>query len=216
MNTREAAVLGHVPVGARQDQTPVGPPRAGRPDLRPVEHPLVAVAHRGGLRAGDVGSACRLGQELHPDLVAAEDGGEVLRLLLLGSVVEEQGRARLQRRNLEARPGTRSGQISSLRACWCAGVRPWPPYSVGKQIPANPASNSRRCRSRWCATSASSSSSVWRPCDIAIASPGRAARGMLSAQPGAQPAAEVLDRFDALPQARASSLFSNMVVSRWR
>ena len=35
----EAAVLGHVPVGAGQAQAPVGPPRAGGPDLRAVERP---------------------------------------------------------------------------------------------------------------------------------------------------------------------------------
>ena len=48
MNTDEAAVLRHVPVGAGQAQAPVGPPRAGGPDLRAVEDPLVAVAHGGG------------------------------------------------------------------------------------------------------------------------------------------------------------------------
>ena len=66
----EAAVLGHVPVGAEQAQAVVGEPRAGRPDLRAVDDPLVAVAHRGGERGGDVGTTARLGEELHPDLLA--------------------------------------------------------------------------------------------------------------------------------------------------
>ena len=97
----EAAVLRHVPVGAGQAQAPVRPPGAGGPDLRPVEHPLVAVADGRGQRAGDVGAAARLGEELHPDLLALEDGGEVALLLLLGAEVEQDGRARREGRRLE-------------------------------------------------------------------------------------------------------------------
>ena len=90
---REAAVLRHVPVGAGEAQPPVGPPGTGGPHLGAVEDPLVPVPHGGGERAGDVGAAARLGEELHPQLLALEDGGDVALLLLLGAEVE-QDRAR--------------------------------------------------------------------------------------------------------------------------
>ena len=107
----EAAVLRHVPVGAGQAQAPVGPPRAGGPDLRAVQHPLVAVAHGGGERAGDVGAAARLGEELHPDLLALEDGGDVRALLLLGAEVEQHRQARRERRRLEPRRVLVAGEL---------------------------------------------------------------------------------------------------------
>ena len=50
----ETAVLRHVPVGARQTQPPVGPPRTRRPHLGAVHHPFVAVAGRRRERAGDI------------------------------------------------------------------------------------------------------------------------------------------------------------------
>ena len=52
-------------------------------------------------RAGDVGAAARLGQELHPELLALEDRREVAQLLLLGAELEEHRRARRERRRLE-------------------------------------------------------------------------------------------------------------------
>ena len=105
MNTVRPAVLRHVPVGAGQAQAPVGPPRAGGPHLRAVEDPLVAVAHRGGEAPGDVGAAARLGEELHPELLALEDGGDVALLLLLGAELQQHGRARREGR----RPGSDVG-----------------------------------------------------------------------------------------------------------
>ncbi len=108
---REAAVLRHVPVRPGQAQAPVGPPRAGGPDLRAVEHPLVAVADGGGQRAGHVRAAARLGQELHPDLLALEDGGEVAQLLLLGAELEQDGGARRERRRLEPGRVLVAGQL---------------------------------------------------------------------------------------------------------
>ena len=98
---RQAAVLRHVPVRARQAEPPVGPPRAGRPHLRPVEHPLLAVPNGGRQGAGDVRAAARLGEELHPDLLTAEHGREVPALLLLGPEVQQHGGARRERRRLQ-------------------------------------------------------------------------------------------------------------------
>ena len=158
----------------------------------------------------------RLRQELHPDLVAAEDGREVLALLLLGAEVEEHGGARLQRGHLEARRDTRSRQISSLNACWCAAVRPWPPYSSGKQMPANPPSNSVRCRSRWC-------------CDlrelllVGVPAPRHEhagarslGRGMLSGSHARSRRAELLDRLDVRVRHGRPPSPPTIAVSRWR
>ncbi len=85
----EAPVLRHVPVGPGEAEPPVRPPGAGRPDLRAVEHPLVAVAYGGGLGAGDVRSAAGLREELHPELLAPQDRREVPELLLLGPELED-------------------------------------------------------------------------------------------------------------------------------
>ncbi len=97
----EAAVFGHVPVGASEAQAPVGPPRACRPYLGPVQHPLVPVAHGGGERARDVRTPARLGEELHPQFIPAQDGRNVLPLLLLGAELEQHGGARRERRDLD-------------------------------------------------------------------------------------------------------------------
>ena len=135
---RQAAVLRHVPVGAGQAQAPVGPPGAGGPDLGAVEHPLVAVAHRRGEGAGDVGAAARLGEELHPELLALAGSPACGP----ASAPRCRTRAAPRRTATSSGPGrgtgTRSRRISSLNARWWAGVSPWPPYSFGKQMPAKP------------------------------------------------------------------------------
>ena len=43
-------------------------------------------------RAGHVRAAARLGEELHPQLVTAQDGRDVTQLLLLGAVLEDHRR----------------------------------------------------------------------------------------------------------------------------
>ena len=52
--------------------------------------------------AGDVGAATRLGQQLHPQLLALEDRREVAELLFLGAELEEHRGARRERRRLDA------------------------------------------------------------------------------------------------------------------
>ena len=64
---------------------------AAGPDLRAVDDVLVAVAHRSGRQAGQVGAGVGLGEQLAPDLLAAEDLGKVP-LVLLGCSGEEDGR----------------------------------------------------------------------------------------------------------------------------
>ena len=86
----EPAVLRRVPVGARQAQPVVGLRRARAPHLRAVEDVAVAVAREPRERAGHVGSATGLGQELHPLLVAAQHAREVAQLQHLGAVVEQR------------------------------------------------------------------------------------------------------------------------------
>ena len=89
----EPLVLGHVPVGARQQQAPFGLVRAGRPHLLAVDHPLVAlpVGPRHGAR--HVRAAARLAEELAPGVLAGEDAQQELLLMQVGAV-REDGRGR--------------------------------------------------------------------------------------------------------------------------
>ena len=57
---REAAVLRHVGVRAREQHPPARQVCERRPHLLAVDHPLVAVAHRARRQPGDVGSRARL------------------------------------------------------------------------------------------------------------------------------------------------------------
>ena len=75
----QAAVLGDVPVGAGQAHGVVGVVRRRAPDLRAVQDEDVAVAVGAGEAAGQVGAAAGLGEELHPQLLALQDRGEVAR-----------------------------------------------------------------------------------------------------------------------------------------
>src|SRR5262249_35587092 len=80
-------------IAARHQDCPVRPVRAGRPDLLPVDHPLVARALRLGAEAGEVGAGAGLGEELAPYLLAAQGLRCVPALLLLGAEGEERGHA---------------------------------------------------------------------------------------------------------------------------
>ena len=71
-NQREAAVLGHVPVGAGQAHAGVGVVGAAAPDLRAGEDPAVAVAHRLGAHPGEIGPGVGIGEELRDDEVARQ------------------------------------------------------------------------------------------------------------------------------------------------
>ena len=54
-----------------------------------------------GQRAGDVGATARLGEELHPELLALQDRGNVPSLLLLGAELEDAPPCTGQRRHLD-------------------------------------------------------------------------------------------------------------------
>ena len=91
MNMVRPWCLGRLPVGAGQAHGVVGAERSCTPYLRTVEHEDVPVPGGPGHQAGQVGTAAGLGQELHPQLLAAEDGRDMSALLLLGAEVEQGG-----------------------------------------------------------------------------------------------------------------------------
>src|SRR5436309_11968998 len=70
-------------ISAYDEDAPVGDVRPRRPDLLPVDHPLVTVEHRASPRARKVGPGARLGEPLTPDLVPGQDVREVALLLLV-------------------------------------------------------------------------------------------------------------------------------------
>ena len=71
--------LGAVGVGAHQQLAVVGHVRPGAPDLLAVHHVVVAVALGPGAQRGQIGSGLGLGEALAPDVVAAQDAGQVER-----------------------------------------------------------------------------------------------------------------------------------------
>ena len=81
----DALVLLGVGVRAADDLAEVGVLRAGRPHLLAVDHPLVAVAHRRRRQRRDIGAGAGLAEQLAPDLLAAQQLGEVALLLLVGA-----------------------------------------------------------------------------------------------------------------------------------
>ena len=85
----EALVLGHVPVGARQQQAPVGLVRAGGPHLLAVDHPLVALPVGARHGAGHVRAAARLAEQLAPGVLAGEDAAQELLLMQVGAVRQD-------------------------------------------------------------------------------------------------------------------------------
>ena len=82
----DALVLGHVLIGARQEDAVLRMMPLGRPRLLAVEQVVVALGLGLGLERGQVGAGVGLAEELAPDHLAAGDAGEVALLLLLGAV----------------------------------------------------------------------------------------------------------------------------------
>ena len=77
-------------IGADQREHPVGEVAVGGPDLVAVDDEAVAVEHRAGRKAGEVGAGAGLGIALAPRHVAGEDARQVLRLLLGRAGVDDQ------------------------------------------------------------------------------------------------------------------------------
>ena len=89
----DAAVLGHVRVGAGQQDPPVGVVRRRGPHLLTGDDPLVAVEDRPGRQPGEVGAGTGLAEELAPDVVRVRgSAARNSRLLVLGAPLDD-GRA---------------------------------------------------------------------------------------------------------------------------
>ena len=84
-------VLGLVPVGAGQQQAPIGFLRAGGPELLSVDDPVVALQVCARDRACGVGPAARLAEQLAPGLFACQAGTQVALLLLIGAMGQDGG-----------------------------------------------------------------------------------------------------------------------------
>ena len=66
-------VFRRVPVGARHEQAVVGMVGAGVPHLLTVDDPLRAVEIGAGRRAGEIGTAAGLAEQLTPAVFAGDD-----------------------------------------------------------------------------------------------------------------------------------------------
>ena len=84
-------MLGHLWIGAHDEQAPLGDVGQRRPHLLAVDDPLVAVLHAARRQAREVGPRARLAEELAPDLLAGEQRPQA-RLLRLGPPLHD-GRA---------------------------------------------------------------------------------------------------------------------------
>ena len=88
---RQALVLGHVGVGAREQQPVGGELGVGRPHLLAGQPPAAVVLQaRAGLHGREVRAGGGLGEQLAPDLVAVQHRPEVARLLLVGAVGDDR------------------------------------------------------------------------------------------------------------------------------
>src|SRR6185437_12343782 len=63
---------------------------ARRPHLLAVQHPRVPVPDRRGLQAGHVGAGAWLGEQLAPDLIAAQHRRQVALLLFLAAALQDR------------------------------------------------------------------------------------------------------------------------------
>ena len=80
-------------VGHGKDNDGAGHSAVGDEALGAVEHIVVTLQNSGGLLAGSVGAGVGLGQAESADLLAAEQVGQILHLLLLGAVLIDGGAA---------------------------------------------------------------------------------------------------------------------------
>jgi len=95
----DAAVLRHVPIGARQEHPVVGVVGARAPQLLTVDDPLLTVALRPRREPGEVRAVARLAEQLAPRVLARDRPRQQSALELVGAVGE-------QRRRGEAHPGS--------------------------------------------------------------------------------------------------------------
>ena len=85
----EPLALRDVVVGPGQKDRPVRKVGPRGPHFLAGDDPLIAVALGPGGQRGEIGAGAGLAEELAPDLLVADDGGEEALALLLGAVCEE-------------------------------------------------------------------------------------------------------------------------------
>ena len=112
---RAPLVLGDVPVGAGQEDAPVGVVGGRRPDLVAGDQPAVAVlrGHRGGGHRGQVGAGVGLAEQLAPDLVGGQDRRQVPAPLGLGAVGHERRPDHGLAHQVDPRRDPRGGRLRS-------------------------------------------------------------------------------------------------------
>ena len=140
----DASMLRLIGVGAGDEDRVARPMRSGCPHLLPVDDPAVAVAHGLRAQAGEVGPGAGFAEQLAPDVLAAQDPGEVA-VDLLGRAMSEQGRAGEHRRDARRtaqRPDVPAGRddlgrVVARQPATAAAEGPCrlPPAGVGEQPP---------------------------------------------------------------------------------
>ena len=116
----QALVLRLVGVGAGDEHPAVGQVGHRVPHLLAVDHPLVAVLHRPGAEAGQVGAGARLAEQLAPDLLAREHRAQQAVADLVAAVGHDRGpgQARARRRAISGVAGApASRRRRSTTAC---------------------------------------------------------------------------------------------------
>src|SRR5262249_53512538 len=81
----ESLVLGHIGIGAGDQEAVVGIMRARGPYLLAVDDPVVALLFRARAKARNIGAAGRLGKQLTPDIFAGSELWQVPSLGLLAA-----------------------------------------------------------------------------------------------------------------------------------
>ena len=137
---RQALVLGHVGIGAGDQQAVVGIMRARGPDLLAVDDPVVAVLFGAGAQARDVGAAGGLREQLAPDLLAGGELRQIMPLVLPRCHRPSRSARTCPRRSGTAASACRRRPLPAARSRVSIGVAPRPPYSFGQCRQAQPPS----------------------------------------------------------------------------
>ena len=128
---RDALVLRRVGIGAGEQEAVVGVVAAGRPDLLPVDDPLVAVEHGRRLQAGQVGARVGLAEALAPAHLAAEDLGQELAASAPRCPTAAASGRRACRRRSRRASAPWPGRTPRRATTPSIVDRPLPPYSLG-------------------------------------------------------------------------------------
>ena len=95
-------MLGHVRIGAADDDAEIGGVGETGPHFLAVDHPFIALAHRLGADAGEIGARRRFGEELAPDFLAQQRLGHITLYHFGVAVGEDGGDAHAKANGIEA------------------------------------------------------------------------------------------------------------------